>query len=69
MGFKDKVKGMMSRHGDKVDQGVEKAGDAADRRTGGKHRHHIDTGTGKARETRERMTGEEGESGTGGPAA
>ncbi|MTE21325.1 antitoxin [Streptomyces sp. TRM43335] len=69
MGFKDKVKGMMSQHGDKADRGVEKAGDAVDERTGGKHRRHIDTGTDKARKTRKRMTRDEGEGGTGGPAA
>lgn len=58
MGFMDRVKGMMSQHGDKLGRGVEKAGEAADARTKGKHRRHIRTGTGKAREAMDRMARE-----------
>jgi hypothetical protein len=44
MGFLDKAKDMADKHDDKVDQGLQKAGDQADERTGGKYTEHIDKG-------------------------
>lgn len=53
MGFdelKDKAKDLIGQHGDKVDQGVERAGQFADEKTGGKHGEHIDKGEEKLKE-------------------
>jgi hypothetical protein len=53
MGFdelKDKAKDLLGKHGDKADQGVERAGQFADDKTGGKHTEHIDKAEEKAKE-------------------
>lgn len=42
MGVFDKAKDVASDHPDQVEQGIEKGGDAADERTGGKHEEHVD---------------------------
>lgn len=49
----DKAKEMLGQHDDKVDQGLDKAGDAAKERFGG-HDEQIDQGVDKLQE----MTGE-----------
>ena len=41
-GFADKAKEMAEQHPDQIDQGVEKAGDAVDERTGGQHAEQVD---------------------------
>ncbi|TQM15132.1 antitoxin [Pseudonocardia kunmingensis] len=43
MGFMDKAKEMLHQHDDKVDQGLDKAGEAAKGRFAG-HEEHIDQG-------------------------
>lgn len=43
MGFMDKAKEMLNQHDDKVDQGLDKAGEAAKGRFAG-HEGHIDQG-------------------------
>ena len=43
-GFMDKAKDLAEQHDDKVDQGLERAGDTVDERTGGGHSEHIDRG-------------------------
>ena len=43
-GFMDKAKEMADQHDEQVDQGLEKAGDFADQRTGGGHSEQIDKG-------------------------
>lgn len=53
MGFLDKAKAMLSKHDDKVDQGLDKAGETATERFPG-HEGQIDQGVDKAQE----MTGE-----------
>ncbi|MDT0382268.1 antitoxin [Streptomyces sp. DSM 42041] len=63
MSFMDKVKGMLGQHGDKADQGMEKAGNTLDERTGGKHSDKIDTGTQKGQEAMDRWTQEGGKGG------
>jgi len=45
----DKAQDFAEQHDDKVDQGLEKAGDAADQRTGG-HSDQIDRGVDFAQE-------------------
>jgi hypothetical protein len=42
MSIVDKVKEMLGQHSDKAKRGVEKAGDMADERTGGKYSDKID---------------------------
>lgn len=44
MGIFDKAKDALSDHSEHVDSGIEKAGDMADERTGGKFADHVDTG-------------------------
>ena len=54
MGFLDKLKGTVGKavddHGDKIAQGIDKAADVADQKTGGKHSDKIDTGADKAKD-------------------
>lgn len=42
MGLMDKAKDLASKHGDKIDQAVEKAGDLVDDKTGGKYSDKVD---------------------------
>jgi hypothetical protein len=50
MGLMDKLKGMLGQHPDKVDDGVTKAGDAIDDRTGSTYSEHVDKGQDAARD-------------------
>ncbi|GAA4249905.1 antitoxin [Dactylosporangium darangshiense] len=52
--FFDKVKDLVHKHDDKVDQGLEKGGEAADKKTGGKYTEQIDKGV----DTAKQRTGE-----------
>ena len=49
-GFVDKARDMADQHDDKVDEGLERAGDVADERTGGGHSEQIDRGVDFAQE-------------------
>ena len=42
MGIFDKAKDLISENSDKAEQGIEKAGDIADQKTGGKYSDKID---------------------------
>lgn len=48
MSFLDKAKDLAEKHDDKVDQGLEKAGDQVDQRTGGKYADKVDRGVDEA---------------------
>lgn len=48
MSFLDKAKELADKHDKQVDQGLEKAGDQIDKRTGGKHSDQIDSGVDQA---------------------
>ncbi len=50
MGLFDKAKDLARKNPDKVESALEKAGDAFDKRTGGKHAQHVDTAQQKAGE-------------------
>lgn len=50
MGLMDKLKGMLGQHPDRVDDGITKAGETVDDRTGGTHSGHVDTGQDAARD-------------------
>jgi hypothetical protein len=49
-GFMDKAEDLADQHDDKVDQGLQKAGDIADEKTGGGHSEQIDRGVDTAQE-------------------
>ena len=53
MGFLDKAKGKLTeavdKHGDKISDGLDKAGALADKKTGGKYGDKIATGVDKAK--------------------
>ena len=46
--FMNKAKDLADKHDKQVDQGLERAGDMADKRTGGKYEQHIDKGVDQA---------------------
>ncbi|XVV01326.1 antitoxin [Actinosynnema sp. CA-248983] len=48
--MKDKAKDALGKHGDKADQGIDKAGGFVDEKTGGQHSERIQQGTDKAKE-------------------
>ena len=50
MGLMDKAKDFADDHDKQVDQGLEKAGDQIDQRTGSKHSEQIDKGVDQAQE-------------------
>lgn len=50
MSFLDKAKDLAGQHDDKVDQGLEKAGDAVDEKTGSKYSSQIDKGVDQAQQ-------------------
>ncbi|MFI0794254.1 antitoxin [Micromonospora rubida] len=53
--FMDKAKDFVDKHEKQIDQGLDKAGDTVDRRTGGKYDKQIDKGVDAA----QRRTGED----------
>lgn len=48
--IKDKVSGLLASHGDKVAEGLDKAGAVADEKTGGKHGDKIEGGVQRAKD-------------------
>jgi hypothetical protein len=50
VGLTDKAKDFADKHDEKIDQGLEKAGDAASERTGGKYDDKIDKGVDQAQQ-------------------
>ncbi|MYV69776.1 antitoxin [Streptomyces sp. SID2131] len=66
---KDKVADLAQQHGEKIDQGLDKAAKVVDEKTKGKYSDKIHSGTGKAKEAIDRMGHKEGGApGTGGAA-
>ena len=63
MGFLDKAKAGLTKavdqHGDKIAQGIDKAGDMVNEKTGGKHADKIDQATGKARDALDSLDGKD----------
>jgi hypothetical protein len=53
--MKDKAKDAAGQHGDKVDEGIDKAGEMAKEKTGGQHDDKIDKGVGKAQEAADNL--------------
>ena len=50
MGIFDKAKDLLNEHNDKVDQGIDKAAELIDQKTGGQHTEQIDQGSGAGQE-------------------
>ena len=50
MSFLDKAKELADKHDKQVDQGLEKAGDQIDERTGNKHSSQVDKGVDAAQQ-------------------
>ncbi|MEI5101213.1 antitoxin [Streptomyces sp. PmtG] len=63
---KDKVSGLAQQHGDKIDQGLDKAAKLVDGKTKGKYSDKIQTGTDKAKGALDRLAGTDDGKGTGG---
>ena len=63
MGFLDKLKGTVGKavddHGDKIAQGIDKAADMADKKTGGKHHDKIGQATDKAKDALDKLDGKD----------
>ncbi|MCF3105286.1 antitoxin [Streptomyces roseoverticillatus] len=56
---KDKIGDLAQQHGDKIEQGLEKAAKVVDEKTKGKYSSRIQTGTGKAKDAIERLAEKE----------
>ena len=54
---KDKLTKAVDQHGDKIAEGIDKAGKAVNDRTGGKHANKINQATGKARDALDSLDG------------
>ncbi|MEU4794568.1 antitoxin [Streptomyces sp. NPDC023327] len=54
---KGKVSDLAQQHGDKIDQGLDKAAKVVDAKTKGKYSDKIHTGTGKAKDAVDRLAG------------
>ncbi|MGY0491293.1 antitoxin [Streptomyces sp. WG-D5] len=54
---KGKVSDLAQQHGDKIDQGLDKAGRMVDEKTKGKYSDKIQQGTEKAKDAVDRMSG------------
>ncbi|MGW3628510.1 antitoxin [Streptomyces sp. NPDC000880] len=50
MSMMDKLRSMLKGHEEQADKGVDRAGDFADDKTGGKHSRQVDTGQDKLKE-------------------
>ena len=57
--IKDKVKDLIDEHGDKAGEGIDKAGDLVDEKTGGQYAEHVDTGQEKAKELADGLDGQD----------
>ena len=57
--IKDKVQGLVDEHGDKAGQGLDKAGDFVDQRTGGQHSDQIDQGVEQAKNALDGLDGQD----------
>jgi hypothetical protein len=50
MGIFDKAKDLLNEHNDKVDQGIDKAAELIDQKTGGEHTEQIDQAAEQAKQ-------------------
>jgi hypothetical protein len=57
--LKDKASDLVDDHGDKVGEGLDKAGDFADEKTGGKYSDQIDGGVDQAKDRLDGLDGQD----------
>jgi hypothetical protein len=57
--IKDKASDLVDDHGDKVAEGLDKAGDFADEKTGGKYSDQIDGGVDQAKDRLDGLDGQD----------
>ncbi|MDT3442311.1 antitoxin [Pseudofrankia sp. BMG5.37] len=57
--LKEKAEDLADEHGDQINDGLEKAGDFVDDRTGGKHGDKIDTAVDKAQDLVDKLGGQD----------
>ncbi|MFI1678653.1 antitoxin [Streptomyces sp. NPDC020607] len=62
---KGKVSDLAQQHGDKIDQGLDKAAKVVDEKTKGKYSDKIRAGTGKAKDAVDRIAGADDGKGAG----
>lgn len=58
---KDKLGETVESHGGQIDQGIDKAAEVADEKTGGKFSDQIDTGVDKAKDALDNLEGKDDE--------
>ncbi|HEY5784235.1 MAG TPA: antitoxin [Microlunatus sp.] len=58
MGIFDKAKDLLNEHNDKVDQGIDKAAELIDQKTGGQHTEQIDQAAEQAKQTMDNAGGQ-----------
>lgn len=63
--LKDKAGDAVDEHGEKIDQGIDRGGEFASEKTGGKHDEHIESGSDKAREGLDSLDGKQDDFGRG----
>jgi hypothetical protein len=67
--LKNKAKDMVSENRDRIEDGLDKAGDMINQRTGGKHGDKIDQGLEKAKQGLDRAEGKAGDESAPAPQA
>ena len=55
MGIFDKAKDLVNEHNDKVDQGIDKAAEVIDQKTGGQHTEQINQGAEQAKQAMDKQ--------------
>ncbi len=55
MGIFDKAKDLLNEHNDKVDQGIDKAAQVIDQKTGGQHTEEINQGAEQAKQAMDKQ--------------
>ena len=58
MGIFDKAKDLLNEHNDKVDQGIDKAAELIDQKTGGQHTEQIDQAAEQAKQAMDNTGGQ-----------
>ncbi|MDO5676637.1 MAG: antitoxin [Propionibacteriaceae bacterium] len=59
MGLFDKIGDLAKQHEDKIEQGIEQAGDFVDEKTGGKYADKVDQAQDLANEQLDKLTGDQ----------
>jgi hypothetical protein len=58
MGIFDKAKDLLNEHNDKVDQGIDKAAEVINQKTGGQHAEQINQGAEQAKRAMDNQSGQ-----------